>query len=266
MVRYRRGGFWLGTGHDVGTNSRYTLGWQGEIVSVLSRPEAASEQRGLDVRPIDFNIFDGKSFVSVLKFGFTYDKRDDPGFTTRGTLFRADVNAGTRLLGSDYDFFKVEGLARRWWRLPWGHSFRFSAYAGVVLGDAPFFYKFHVSDLTDLIPSRILEIQLDRRPPPNLLNNAIEVMRTEELAVRVDIQYELPVYRSKRDRGLRALNAYFNLGVYSLSDLRDPKLGIPGYNRGSRVPIDLTFDLGFRFDTSVGVLQVGFSNLLGFIP
>ena len=265
VVRYRRGGFSLGTGRDVGTNAHYSLGWQGEIVGVVSAPEAASEQRGHDIVPIDFGIDAGRSFVSILRFGFVFDKRDDPGFTSRGTFVSTKVNAGTRLLGSDYDFFKVEGTFRRWWKLRWGHVVRLGGFAGIVLGDAPFFYKFHVSDLTDLIPSRILEMQLDRRPPPNLLNTSIEVMRTEELGVRFDIQYEVPVVRNRR-RGLRALNFYLNLGVYSLADLRDPKVGIPGYGGAARVPIDLTFDMGFRFDTRVGVLQVGFSNLLGFLP
>jgi hypothetical protein len=29
--------------------------------------------------------------------------------------------------------------------------------------------------------------------------------------------------------------------------------------------VDLTFDLGLRADTQIGVFQLGFSNLLGFV-
>ena len=46
---------------------------------------------------------------------------------------------------------------------------------------------------------------------------------------------------------------------------RDPRTGVLGYSGASRYPVDLTFDVGFRFDTRVGVFQVGFSTLLGFI-
>lgn len=263
VVRYRRGGFMLGTGRDATPNLRYTIDWQGDIVSVLERPQAASEIRGDEVAPIDFAIDDGLSFVSLLRFALIYDKRDDPGITTQGILFRGVVTAGTRFLGSDYDFLQLEAWLRRWWLLPWKHSIRLGVFAGAALGDTPFFYLFHVSDLTDLIPSRFLEMQLDRRPPPNLLGTSIEAMRLGELAWRVDLGYEAPVYR--RDRGLRMINVYSLIGLYSLANLRDPRAGIPGYTGAARFPLDLTFDFGVRFDTRIGVFQIGFSTVLGFI-
>ncbi|MEZ4288052.1 MAG: BamA/TamA family outer membrane protein [Polyangiales bacterium] len=266
VVRYRRGGWLVGTGRDFGRNGRYAIAWQGEVASVLGRPEAASEQRGDDIRPIDFAIADGKSFLSSLRIDLTFDKRDDPGFTQRGALFRVGILGSSRALGSSYDFLRVQSTFFRWWRVGKGSTLRLGGFAGVIFGSSPFFYQFHVSDLTDLIPSRILETQLDRRPPPNLLRTAIEVMRTEELAFRGDIQYELPVIRRGSDRGLRRMNAYFNLGLYGLSDLREARLGISGYQGASKIPVDLTFDIGFIFDTKIGVLKIGFSNLVGFIP
>ncbi len=265
VVPYRRGALMLGTGRDIGASAYYTIDWQGDFVNVWSLPNAASEPRGNDIQPIDFHIQPGRSFVSTLRFGLTYDRRDDPGITSKGLLVRAALTGGTRLLGSDYDFVKVEGTLRKWWQLPWRHSLRLGAFAGVAIGDTPFFHLFHVSDFSDLIPSRVMEVMLDRRTPPNLLNTSIAVMRQEELAIRLDLAYELPVYRRRKNRGLRALNAYFLIGVYSLSDLQDPQAGFSGYDGVSRIPIDLTFDFGFRFDTRVGVIQVGFSNFVGFM-
>jgi hypothetical protein len=63
---------------------------------------------------------------------------------------------------------------------------------------------------------------------------------------------------------LREVNLYTLIGLYGLADVRDPRTGLSGYSGLSRFPIDLTFDFGFRFDTRVGVFQVGFSTLLGF--
>ena len=265
VVRYRRGGFVLGTGKDFTTKLRYQLDWIGDIVSVLGRPEAASEVRGNDIAPINFAIQDGKSFVSSIRFALIFDKRDDPGITKEGVLFRGDVFFGTRFLGSDYDFLKLEAWVRRWWRLPWNHTIRLGAYGGAAFGNTPFFYLFHISDLTDLIPSRFLEMQLDARPPPNLLGTSIENNYLGELAWRIDLGYNVPVYERVRDKGLREIHLYTLIGLLSLANLRDPRAGVLGYDGFSRYPIDLTFDVGFRFDTRVGVFQVGFSTLLGFI-
>ncbi len=265
VVRYRRGGFMIGTGRDITPKLRYSLDWVGDIVSVLNRPEAASEQRGNDIAPINFAIQDGRSFVSSLRFALTFDKRDDPGITKEGVLFRGVITAGTRFLGSDYDFLQLEAWVRRWWRLPWKHTIRLGAFGGAAFGNTPFFYLFHVSDLSDLIPSRFLEMQLDARPPPNLLGTSVENNQLGELAWRIDLGYDIPVYERVRDHGLREINLYTLIGIYGLADLRDPRTGLNGYSGFSRFPLDLTFDFGFRFDTRVGVFQVGFSTLVGFI-
>ncbi|MGB3049518.1 MAG: BamA/TamA family outer membrane protein [Polyangiales bacterium] len=268
IVRYRRGGFMVGTGKEFTPKLRYSLDWIGDIVSVLGRPQAASEMVGNEIQPIDFAIQDGKSFVSSLRFALTFDKRDDPGITKEGVLFVGDVMLGTRALGSDYDFIKIDVWVRRWWRLPWKHTIRIGFFGGATFGNTPFFYLFHISDLSDLIPSRFLEMQLDARPPPNLLDTSIENNYLGELAWRLDVGYDVPVYQRARDRGLREVNVYALIGLISLADLRTQQTGfggINGYSGFSRFPLDLTFDFGFRFDTSVGVFQFGFSTILGFI-
>ena len=72
---------------------------------------------------------------------------------------------------------------------------------------------FHISDLTDLIPSRFLEMQLDARPTPNLLGTSIENNYLGELAWRIDLGYDVPVYERVRDRGLREVNLYTLIGL-----------------------------------------------------
>jgi hypothetical protein len=135
----------------------------------------------------------------------------------------------------------------------------------VIFGQAPFFYKFHISDLSDLIPSRALEMELDRRPAPNLLQTSIVNMRNEEVALRLDVEWSAPIFRAREGRKLRRIHAYVGVGLISLADLMDLSVAIPGYDGFSRLPVDLTFDAGLRFDTRYGVFQVGLSNLFGFI-
>ena len=113
--------------------------------------------------------------------------------------------------------------------------------------------------------SRVRVIDIDRRNAPNLLGTSIGVMRAEDFAARGDIQYEVAIQRGAPRASLHGVNAFANVGLYMLSDLRELSFPPPGFNGASRFPVDLTFDLGLRIDTDIGLFQIGFSNLLGFI-
>jgi outer membrane protein insertion porin family len=264
VVRYDRFSFSLGTGHDITSTLRYSIGWQGEIVNVTSMPEAASMSRGSEPGFIDFHIEDGESFVSTLYFALIFDRRDDPPFPSRGQLIRLDARIGASWIGSSYDFSRFEGSFRHWQPLPWGHVLSIGLYLGAIYKDAPFFYRFYVADLCDLIPKRTLELNLDHRGPPNFFGTSIEVMRREELAGKIDLEYNMPLHRG--GGGLRGLDAYARVGLYSLASWDDLRYAIRGYNGLSRIPIDFTFDVGVRADTSMGIFTFGFSTILGFLP
>jgi len=264
VVRYDRFSLSLGTGHDISSTLRYAVGWQGELVNVISKPGSASIRRGDEIVPIDFHIENDESFVSSLYFSVIFDRRNAPPFPTRGQLIRLDARAGAAWIGSDYDFARYEATFRHWQPLPWNHVLSFGLYLGAIYDDAPFFYRFYVSDLSDLIPSRILELNLDHRNAPNFFDTSIEAMRREELAGKIDIEYNLPLHRG--GGGFRGIDAYGRIGVFSLASWEDLRYAIRGYEGISRIPLDLTFDLGFRADTSVGVFTFGFSTLVGFIP
>ena len=264
VVFYRRAGAALTTGHRLGANSRLQLGWQVEVVDPIGEIPTASLPYGDSVRPFVPNLRSELSWLSILRAGIEYDKRDDPSMTTRGVQFRLDSDLASSALGSDYEFLRIQARLRTWAPLPWpGHSLRFSLFLGSVFGDAPFFYQFQIADLTDLVPSQVLQMQLDRRGAPNLLGTSIREMRIEELAGRFDVQYELPLYRG--NRRLRRLNAFFNVGLLYLTDPEVFKIAVPGYSGAAKIPVDLTFDVGLRFDSRIGVFQIGFSNILGFL-
>ena len=263
VVRYRRFGMSLGTGHDLGASTRYTLDWQGELVDVLLMPDAASESYGNSVRAIDFSINRGKSIVSTVQFGLVYDRRDDPAMPTRGVFLQFRGDLGSPLIGSNYNFLRLQVSALHYFSLPWGHVLRLGGFLGGIFGRAPFFYKFYASDLSDLIPSRALDLNLDRRPPPNLFNTSIREMRSEDFGARLDVGYSVPLY--KGTGSLYAIEAYGLVGVYALFSQGQLGLAIPGYQGLSRIPLDLTFDIGLRADTDYGVFQFGLSSVLGFV-
>ncbi len=264
VVIYDRFGLSLGTGQDLTSTLRYTLDWKGELVKVENKPIAAYTVRGTQEEPIDFHIDDEWSRVSSIEFGLIFDRRDDPALPSRGQLARFSTRVGTGTLGSDYDFTRFEGAYRFWYPLPWGHVLGPGAYLGMVFGDPPFFYRFYASDLSDLVPSRVLDLNLDHRGPADLLKTSIAAMRAEDLAGRLDVEYRLPLHRG--GAGIRGVDAYARVGLYTLARLEDVRIAIPGYQGLARVPVDFTFDLGVHADTAIGVFQFGFSSLVRSLP
>jgi outer membrane protein insertion porin family len=284
VVDYWRAGLSLGTSRDVGSYTRLSLDWRGDYVYVprWAIPQAAEEQRGrnspLAAHAIDFAIEPGSSFVSTVSIGITYDKRDSAILPSKGTLASFLGDLASPLIGSDYQFVRLQAHINHWFPLRWQHTIRIGLFAGAVFGNAPFFYKFFVTDLTDLQPSRILGLNLDHRPAPNLFGvlqcgrafaancgTAIAQMRQEELAARVDAEYVWPLVRGRR-KFLKGADAYFLVGLYALADPKDFQLAIPGYNGIARLPIDLTADIGVRLDTQIGVFQVGLAKLFWLAP
>jgi hypothetical protein len=279
VVDYWRAGLSLGTGRDVGAYTRLTLDWRGDYVNVPSwgMPQAAHEFRGrnspLSRHAIDFAIEPGISFVSTVSIGLTFDKRDSAILPSRGTLASFLGDLASPLIGSDYQFVRLQAHFNQWFPLRWQHTIRVGVFAGAVFGNAPFFYKFFVTDLTDLQPSRILGLNLDHRPAPNLFgviqcgkpNNdacgtAIAQMRQEELAARIDAEYDWPLVRGRR-KFLKGADLYFLLGLYGLADPKDFQLAVPGYHGIARLPVDLTADIGVRLDTQIGVFQIGLAKI-----
>ncbi len=275
VVEYWRSGLSIGTSRDVGAFTRLSLEWHGDFVKVPRGgvPVASSERRGRtnDDRsrvPIDFAIEPGKSYVSMLTVGLQYDKRDSAILPARGTSANFNGDLASALIGSDYSFMRVQASFNHWFPLSWGHTIRFGAFAGAVFGYSPFFYKFFVTDLTDLQPSRILGLNLDHRPAPNLLGGvhdkhggtAIAQMRQEELAGRVDVEYSWPLVRGRR-KFVKGADAFGLIGFYGLSDPNDLRVSVPGYHGIAKLPIDLTFDAGVRLDTQIGVFQIGIAKL-----
>lgn len=264
VVIYDRYGFGFGTGHDISSNFRYELDWLGELVSVDAKPRAASTHRGDEVVPIDFHIDDGTSRVSSLRVAIVFDRRDDPALPSRGQYGTLEARFASPIIGSTYDFARFDLSFRHWSPLPWGHVLSVGAFAGTTVGRAPFFYRYYAADLSDLLPSRVLELNLDHRPTHNLLGTSIIEFDKAEIAGRVDFEYQFPLHRG--GGGIRGVDAYAGAGLFLLADRDALRTGVEGYDGLTRVPVDLTFDLGLQADTMIGLFRLGFSTLIGFLP
>lgn len=262
-VPYTRFGGTIGAGHDLSVSTQLWFDFRIERIDA-SLPAAAASPRGTDIEPIDFGVIGGKSTLSSLRATLTFDTRDSPFLPTRGWYAALVADTSISPLGSDYGYTKLQFRVSRWWELAWHHVARLELYYGGIAGKAPFFEKFYVGDLSDLLPDRVLDLNFDRRPAPNFLKTDIVEVRYGDYAAKLQGEYRIPLYRGHRSvYGIDLFGAAGVYGVATLRDLTDPPRGYHGFQR---IPIDLTFNLGFRADTSAGGFVFAFSNVLGLIP
>ena len=83
-------------------------------------------------------------------------------------------------------------------------------------------------------------------------------------AARIEAEYRIPIYEGRR--AVYGIDLFGAGGVYAVATRRDLTDPPSGYTGLQRLPIDLTYNFGFKIDTSIGGATVAFSNLLGLIP
>jgi hypothetical protein len=266
VLRYRRTGGEIGVGYDVSPSARVRANYHLETIDA-TLPRAASFRRGLDIEPIDFHLLPGRSLLSFVTLGLEDDTRDDPVLPTRGHQIQVASDVGIALLGSDYSFLRLSARASHWSTLKigtHGHVVRLDAFAGALFGEAPLFLRFYVGDLSDFLPSRVLDLNFDRRPPPNFLRTSVVEMRYEDFATRLSAEYRIPVHRGFRS--VYGVDLFASAGVFALLSRRDVTYPARGYDGLARVPIDLTFNLGVRVSTKAGGFVLAVANVVGFFP
>jgi outer membrane protein assembly factor BamA len=263
VVSYRRFGGSVGVSRDVGSTTQLFFDYRLERIEA-NLPLGASHHRGLDVEPIDFFIDPGRSVLSTLRAQLVYDTRDEPILPTRGEQLALNAETALTPLGSDYAYTKLVLRGATHYRLSFGHVLRFEGTAGAIFGNAPMFEKFYIGDFTDLLPDRVLDLTFDRRAAPDYFGTMIKEVRYGDLAARATVEYRIPLYRGTKTT--YGIDAFGSTGLYMVAENRDITDPPRGYTGFARVPIDLTFNLGLRIDTSVGGFSLGLSNVLGFIP
>ncbi len=264
VVRYDRFGGTLGVGRDLSLITQFWLNYRLERVDA-SFPLEASHLRGTRREPIDFSIIRGTSLLSTLRASLRIDTRDQPVLPTQGWLATVSAESSLPQLGSDYDFQRLEARAAHYWKLPWKrHVLKLEGFGGALSGSSPFFEQYFIGDLSDFLPSRLLGMNFDRRPAPNFLGTDIVEVRYGEFAAKLDAEYRIPLYQGTRS--VFGIDFFGGGGIYSLASQRDLRSPPAGYSGLSQFPVDVTLNLGFRMDTSIGGFAFAFSNILGFIP
>lgn len=263
VVKYRRRGGSIGVGYDLSPSTRLVTRYHLEALDART-PAAASNRRGLDIEPIKFHLLEGRSLLSYLSLQLDDDTRDDPVLPSRGHHLQLAGDIALTTLGSDYGFLRAQIRASQWWPVFREHVFRLDGFAGAVVGDAPLFMRFYVGDFSDFLPDRVLDLNFDRRPPPNFLRTSIIEMRYEEFAARLVGEYRVPLHRSHRS--VYGVDLFASAGFFSMLSRRDVASPARGYTGFAKFPVDLTFNLGVRVSTKAGGFVLQIANALAFFP
>jgi outer membrane protein insertion porin family len=264
VVNYTRFGGSLGVGRDLSVSTQLWLHYRLESLNA-SYPYEASQSRGFATEPIDFDIIRGRSVLSTLRGTLQVDTRDHPFLPTRGAFSTITTEVGLLPAGRDYDYARIDVQTSRWFKLPWReHVLRLSAFGGAISGNAPFFEQYYIGDFSDFLPDRVLGVTFDHRYPKNFLGTEIVEVRYGKYAFDLNAEYRIPLYRGHHT--VFGIDFFGSGGAYSVASDRDFTHPPRAYSGFARFPLDLTFNLGFRMDTSAGGFVFAFSNVLGFLP
>ncbi|MDD5307950.1 MAG: BamA/TamA family outer membrane protein [Deltaproteobacteria bacterium] len=263
ILRYDRAGGRLGTGYTMLGDNFFSLDYRFEIINA-DVPVAGSNYSFGETRPIEFgHLLPGHSILSALSFGVLRDTRDSTVLPSEGARTAFDVELSTEVLGSDYEYSKFTLAYDHHFPLRSGHSIKLHLFAGLIMGDAPFFDQFFVGDFSAFVPARVLEMNFSHLAP-SVLGTTIKEMRYEDLAGSIGLEYSLPFYRGQGF--FYAVNGFVGLGVFALCSREDLRTDPKGYTGFQVVPMDLTADLGVRVDTEIGLFVFSFANLVRLIP
>jgi outer membrane protein insertion porin family len=254
----RRAGGMLGVSRTLTRAVRASVDVRGESVNARLPPLRARTLPDGTTLPIDFGVREGASRVATLALTLDYDTRSDPVLPRSGARVVGTLEAGGPVIGGSYGFGKALVQASLYVKMPRGHALGFHLLGGAIMGDAPYFDRFFVGDLNLLLPRRALGMNFSTLPSRNLLGTSIARHRYDDYAARALVEYAIPVWRRRGFvYGGDAFAAVGLLGMASDGDLSPPD-GLTW----SKLPIDLTADVGLRLDTYVGIFTISIANAL----
>lgn len=263
QVHYDRAGIQIGTGYTMLLDYFFWLDFKFETIRA-DVPLAASHYSFGERRPIDFgHMLPGSSLHSGVLFGLARDTRDHPLLPSEGALTDFAVELSTEVFGSDYEYAKFTLAHDTYFPLGKGHSIRLGLFAGLIMGDAPFFNRFFVGDYSAFIPSRVLGLNFSHLQP-KLLDTSVQEMRYEDMVGNLGIEYSIPFFRG--DGVVYGINGFIGVGIFALASREHLRIDPKGYQGYEVVPMDLTADLGIKIDTRFGILIFSVANLFRLIP
>jgi outer membrane protein insertion porin family len=257
----RRLGGTLGAGHALSRTFFLTGEARFETIDT-EMPVAVKAPDSATVQPMASLVRDGQSHLGSFSLVLDIDSRSDPVLPRSGHHFSFSAEGATSAVASSYSFLKLVAQSSSYLPTRWGHVFGVHLYLGGIWGEAPYFDRFFVGDLNQLLPPRALALNFSTQPSRDFLGTGAASRRYEKLAGRVLVEYAVPIWR--RHGLLYRGDVFVAFGAFALSDpdlLRNQDLS---FSRA--IAADLTGDLGVRLDTTIGIFTLSVANAIGRIP
>jgi hypothetical protein len=260
---YRRIGGVVGLGMSVTPLSRLGLDLRVEHVHADAPAAPTRELPGGRVVPVDLSFEPGDSRVVTLAIGFDRDTRADPVLPTSGDRLVVLGEAGHALLGSSYDFSRVLARYQHWWPVRGvEHVVSVHLLGGLVLGEPALFDLMHASDMNRILTPRMFGMVVSTQTSRDFLGTNTEDVTYGEVGGSVGVEYSYRLFR--RHRHIYGGDLFVGAGLWSLA--RRAELDTRDTSLYRALPIDLSFDVGLRLDTEVGIFELTIANGLGRVP
>lgn len=204
-----------------------------------------------------FGIPVGERWLAAGGLGVEVDTRSDPVLPVTGQHALVHGEAG-RVEGADEGFARVDARWRAWMPLRSAtHVGSVSVAGAAVFGRPASFDRLWLADVDRLAAPRPLDLTVSTAAPLDLLGQAGDPVQNGELAGVVEFEYRYQLFR--RQGLVYGGDLFAAVGLFALH--ADGRAGTP---KGTL--IDLTFDVGLRLDTMLGVFELGLANGLGRLP
>lgn len=243
---YKRAGGTLGLGFGVGPSQRVSVDYRLEAVQADRLPnlDAAILRRSPQIQ------FD-ESVLSTISLAFERDTRDDPFVPTQGGRLGLEVEVGTKLIASTYEFSKYTAELQQAFSPVRRQSLIFRIAGGLIQGQAPFFDQFFVGDYAYFaIGAHALPraVQVNFSPSNDY----------DDLLLSGSAEYVVPIFEGS-DWLYRAY-VFGGAAVTvtaALDELQEDKNG-----RGLGAYFPLSVDAGMKFDTCIGNFTLSLAYVL----
>lgn len=260
---YRRVGFRGGVGFAVSPLSRMSFDGRAEWVDSDAPLAPTRELTDGTIVPVDLGLRPGDSRVVSLSMGFERDTRADPVLPYNGDRLVLYGELAATWLGGSYNYGTALASYEHWWPVrSIEHVISVHFVGGVVLGDAPRFDRFHVSDFNRMVTPRVNDLVVSTTPSFDLLGTSTAALDYGELGGAAIVEYSYRLFRSNRH--IYGGDLFVGAGLWGLSPNGDLQLRDSSLYRA--MPVDLMIDAGLRVDTEIGIFELTFANALGRLP
>lgn len=247
ILSYWRAGALVNFGLRLGRRSRLAFEIRGEHVHADVDERIAADGDKCKNDPFLDYVRNGDSTLVSLRAQFERDSRDDFFLPTKGMHLIFSVELASKvLLGSDYEYSK--------YMLQYEHSFNFYldhvwriTLVGGLLQDvgsrgSPFFERFFIGDYA--------RFQIDKTSlPRNLELNFSNATDYGDLLGSVELEYDVPLWTGGSFFYRGYVFAALNFSVVTKASFLASDQEWSG-----RTKRPLTFDLGLKFETPIGLL------------